>query len=204
MKTSPDEAIVRAGDFAERVRRNQQQLRAELRQRYAIGDHVVYLETVNARIPVGFVATPGARVPPGTAQARAHSQIGSSAPVLDASDVLAGVSCVAVPIPLGGSEVAAVSTLVAAPHPQGGTGGCHPKHCNASQRTTAWLSALKSRSSATVQPVDHRWPLIAVRPSVPYSRHRRRCRRRMQTMRNPAHKTVTPQAVSRKDPGGHR
>jgi hypothetical protein len=26
MKTSPDEAIVRAGDFAERVRRNQQQL----------------------------------------------------------------------------------------------------------------------------------------------------------------------------------
>ena len=29
MKTSPDEAIVRAGDFAERVRRNQQQLDAE-------------------------------------------------------------------------------------------------------------------------------------------------------------------------------
>jgi hypothetical protein len=29
MKTSPDEAIVRAGDFAERGRRNQQQLGAE-------------------------------------------------------------------------------------------------------------------------------------------------------------------------------
>jgi hypothetical protein len=29
MKTSPDEAIVHAGDFAERVRRNQQQLGAE-------------------------------------------------------------------------------------------------------------------------------------------------------------------------------
>jgi hypothetical protein len=29
VKTSPDEAIVRAGDFAERVRRNQQQLGAE-------------------------------------------------------------------------------------------------------------------------------------------------------------------------------
>jgi hypothetical protein len=32
--TSPAEAIVRARDFAERVRRNQQQLFAELRPRY--------------------------------------------------------------------------------------------------------------------------------------------------------------------------
>jgi DNA-binding IclR family transcriptional regulator len=86
----------------------------------AIGDDVVYLETVNARIPIGFVAKPGARVPPGTAQARAHSQTGSSAPVLDAGEVLAGVSCVAVPIPLGRGEVAAVSTLVAAPRPPAG------------------------------------------------------------------------------------
>jgi hypothetical protein len=29
MKTSPDEAMARAGDFAERVRRNQQQLGAQ-------------------------------------------------------------------------------------------------------------------------------------------------------------------------------
>ena len=84
----------------------------------AIGDDVVYLETINARIPIGFVAKPGARVPPGTAQARAHSQIGSSAPVLDAGDLLEGVSCVAVPIPLGRGDVAAVSTLVAAPRPR--------------------------------------------------------------------------------------
>src|ERR1700682_1703990 len=34
MKSSPDEAIVREGDFAERVRRNQQQLGAELRPQY--------------------------------------------------------------------------------------------------------------------------------------------------------------------------
>jgi DNA-binding IclR family transcriptional regulator len=86
----------------------------------AIGDDVVYLETVNARIPIGFVAKPGALVPPGTAQARAHSQTVSSAPVLDAGEVLAGVSCVAVPIPLGRGEVAAVSTLVAAPRPPAG------------------------------------------------------------------------------------
>jgi choline dehydrogenase len=34
MKTSPDEAIVREGDFADRVRRNQQQLGAELQPHY--------------------------------------------------------------------------------------------------------------------------------------------------------------------------
>ena len=86
----------------------------------AIGDDLVYLETINARIPIGFIAKPGARVAPGTAPARAHSQIGSSTPALDEGDQLAGVSCVAVPIPLGRGEVAAVSTLVAAPHPRAG------------------------------------------------------------------------------------
>src|ERR1700694_5844379 len=34
MKTSPDEGTVRADDFAERVRRNQQQLGSELRPQY--------------------------------------------------------------------------------------------------------------------------------------------------------------------------
>jgi DNA-binding IclR family transcriptional regulator len=82
-----------------------------------IGGDAVFLDAVEARIPLGFIAEPGARVPPGTAAARAYRQLGSAAPIVDASAVLAGLSCVAVAVPLGGNAVAAVSVLVAGRHP---------------------------------------------------------------------------------------
>jgi hypothetical protein len=59
-----------------------------------IGGEVVFLDTVDARVPLRFLAEPGARVPAGTAQARAHAEIGRLAPVVDAAGVLPDVSCV--------------------------------------------------------------------------------------------------------------
>src|SRR5262245_39690937 len=82
-----------------------------------IGGESVYLDAVGARIPLDVMAEPGARVPPGTAAARAHSELGCTAPIVDAGGVLAHLSCVAVAIPLGGDGVAAVSALVTGQRP---------------------------------------------------------------------------------------
>ncbi|OBK71899.1 helix-turn-helix domain-containing protein [Mycobacterium sp. 1274761.0] len=82
-----------------------------------IGGEAVFLDAVEARIPLGFIAEPGARVPPGTAAARAHSELVRAAPIVDAGEVLANLSCVAVAIPLGNNGAAAVSALVAERRP---------------------------------------------------------------------------------------
>ncbi|WP_197515904.1 helix-turn-helix domain-containing protein [Mycobacterium sp. 1465703.0] len=82
-----------------------------------IGGEAVYLDAVDARVPLGVVAQPGARVPPRTAAARAHTELGSSAPIVDAGEVIVDLSCVAVAIPLGNGAVAAVSALIAGPRP---------------------------------------------------------------------------------------
>ncbi|MGE2814333.1 helix-turn-helix domain-containing protein [Mycobacterium heidelbergense] len=82
-----------------------------------IGGELVYLEAVDARVPVGFTAEPGARVPPRTAAARAHTELGSTAPIVDPGEVIADLSCVAVAIPLGNGAVAVVSALVPGPRP---------------------------------------------------------------------------------------
>jgi hypothetical protein len=82
-----------------------------------IGGEVVFLDTVDARVPLGFLPEPGARVPAGTAQARAHAEIGRLTPVVDAGGVLPDLSCVAVAVPLGGGQMAAVSALVAGMRP---------------------------------------------------------------------------------------
>jgi hypothetical protein len=82
-----------------------------------MGGEAVYLEGLDARVPFGFVAEPGARVPPGTAAARAHTELACAAPIVDAGGVLADLSCVAVAIPLGNGATAAVSTLVAGRRP---------------------------------------------------------------------------------------
>jgi hypothetical protein len=83
-----------------------------------IGGEMVFLDTVDARVPLGPVMPePGSRVPPGTAPARAHTEIGRPAPIVDAGGGLPDISCVAVAVPLGGGEVAAVTTLVAGQRP---------------------------------------------------------------------------------------
>jgi DNA-binding IclR family transcriptional regulator len=82
-----------------------------------IGGEVVFLDSVDARTPLGFLAEPGARVPEGTAQARAHAEIGRLAPVVDAGGVLPDLTCVAVAVPLGGGQMAAVSAVVAGMRP---------------------------------------------------------------------------------------
>ncbi|MFF3573399.1 helix-turn-helix domain-containing protein [Nocardia jiangxiensis] len=82
-----------------------------------IGGEAVYLDAVDARVPFGVVAAPGAPVPPRTAAARALTELGSTAPLVDAGEVIADLSCVAVAIPLGNGVVAAVSTLVAGRRP---------------------------------------------------------------------------------------
>lgn len=80
-----------------------------------LGEDIVYLDALEARPPVRFVAVPGARVPPDTAQARAHVELGAITPIVDAGQVAAGHSSVAAAIPLGNGTVAAVSTVIAAP-----------------------------------------------------------------------------------------
>jgi IclR helix-turn-helix domain len=82
-----------------------------------IGGDAVFLATIDARVPLGFLPEPGSRVPPGTAPARVHTEIGCPAPIVDAGGYLAHISCVAVAVPLGGGEVAAVTTLVAGQRP---------------------------------------------------------------------------------------
>ncbi|OBJ72421.1 helix-turn-helix domain-containing protein [Mycobacterium colombiense] len=82
-----------------------------------IGGEVVYLDAVDARVPFGVVAQPGARVPARCAAARAHTELGFTAPIVDAGEIIRGMSCVAVTIPLGNGAVAAVSTLVPRPRP---------------------------------------------------------------------------------------
>jgi len=82
-----------------------------------IGGEAVYLDAVDARVSFGVVAQPGARVPPGCAAARVHTELGSTAPIVDAGGLMADVSCVAVAIPLGNGAAAAVSALVAGRRP---------------------------------------------------------------------------------------
>ncbi|MBV8347098.1 MAG: helix-turn-helix domain-containing protein [Mycolicibacterium sp.] len=82
-----------------------------------IGGEAVYLDAVGARVPFGLAIEPGARVPPGTAAARAHTELRGAAPIVDAGGVVADLSCVAVTVPLGNGAVAAVSTLVAGRRP---------------------------------------------------------------------------------------
>ena len=99
----------------------------------AIGGEVVFLDTVEARVPLGFLPEPGARVPAGTAQARAHAEIGRLAPVVDAGGVLPDLSCVAVAVPLGGGQMARCQRL---------SPGCAP-------RSLCWLPpAPPARESA--------------------------------------------------------
>jgi len=81
-----------------------------------IGGDAVFLATIDARVPLGL-PEPGSRVPPGTAPARVHTEIGCPAPIVDAGGYLAHISCVAVAVPLGRRQVAAVTTLVAGQHP---------------------------------------------------------------------------------------
>jgi DNA-binding IclR family transcriptional regulator len=80
-----------------------------------IGGDAVFLDTMDARVPLGL-PEPGSRVPPGTAQARLHTEIGR-ATVVDAGRFLAHISCVAVAVPLGRGQVAAVTALVAGQRP---------------------------------------------------------------------------------------
>jgi DNA-binding IclR family transcriptional regulator len=82
-----------------------------------LGGAAVFLDTIDARVPLGFRAEPGSPVPPGTAQALAHHSAGRLTPVIDAGGVQPGVSCVAVTITLGGGAVAAVTTVIAGMRP---------------------------------------------------------------------------------------
>jgi DNA-binding IclR family transcriptional regulator len=82
-----------------------------------IGGKAVYLDSVDARVPLGVIAQPGAPVPPRCAAARAHTELGYAAPIVDAGEVIADMCCVAVAIPLGNGAVAALSTIVAGPRP---------------------------------------------------------------------------------------
>ena len=86
----------------------------------SIGGDAVFLATIDARVPLGFLLEPGSRVPPGTAPARIHTEISCPAPIVDAGSVVAHISCVAVAVPLGRGAVAAVTTLVAGQHPSVG------------------------------------------------------------------------------------
>jgi DNA-binding Lrp family transcriptional regulator len=84
-----------------------------------IGGDAVFLDILDARVPLGLPG-PGSAIPPGTAPARVHTEIGCLAPVVDAGGFLAHISCVAVAVPLGRGEVAAVTTLVAGARPSPG------------------------------------------------------------------------------------
>jgi hypothetical protein len=86
----------------------------------AIGDEVVFVDIVDACVPLGGLPEPGCRVVPGTAQARAHTVIGRPAPIVDEAAVVADLRCVAIAIPLGNGQLAAVSTLIAGERPSVG------------------------------------------------------------------------------------
>ncbi|MCW2655098.1 MAG: hypothetical protein JWR32_6074 [Mycobacterium sp.] len=83
----------------------------------AIGGEVVFLDVVEACMPLGATPEPGCRVAPGTAQARAHTVIGRPAPIVDSAAVVADLRCVAIAVPLGNGQLAAVSTLIAGERP---------------------------------------------------------------------------------------
>jgi hypothetical protein len=78
----------------------------------AIGGDAVFLAALDARDPLGFEPELGSRILPGTAQARAHSGIGHPTPVVDAGDIVVGLSCVAVSLHLRSGQMAVVTTLV--------------------------------------------------------------------------------------------
>jgi IclR helix-turn-helix domain len=83
-----------------------------------IGGEVVFLDTVDPRVPLVIaMPEPGSAVPPGTAPDRAHIEIPRPAPIVDAGEVLPEISCVTVTIPLSGGHVAAVTALVAGQRP---------------------------------------------------------------------------------------
>jgi hypothetical protein len=83
-----------------------------------IGGDAVFLDTVDARVPLGLaMPEPGSGVPPGTAQARALTIIARPAPIVDAGGFRAHISCVAVAVPVGSGEVAVVCTHVAGTRP---------------------------------------------------------------------------------------
>jgi DNA-binding IclR family transcriptional regulator len=75
-----------------------------------IGEQAVYLDVVDARVPLGHTAVPGSPLAPRSAQARAHREAGST-PIVESGKVLPNVSCIAVPVPLGGGELAVVTTV---------------------------------------------------------------------------------------------
>ncbi|WP_197516872.1 MULTISPECIES: helix-turn-helix domain-containing protein [unclassified Mycobacterium] len=85
-----------------------------------LGDGPVYLDTLDARTPVRYIAKTGDAVPPETAQARAHHSCATRVPLVDAGQVAADYSCAAMAIPLGSSGVAVVSTLLPTGRPPAG------------------------------------------------------------------------------------
>jgi DNA-binding IclR family transcriptional regulator len=81
-----------------------------------LGDGPIYLDALAARTPVRFLARAGDAVPAETAQGRAHNTL--AGPVIDAGEVAADYSCVAMGIPYGSAMgVAVVSTLIPSSRP---------------------------------------------------------------------------------------
>jgi IclR helix-turn-helix domain len=82
-----------------------------------IGGEVVFLDIVGVCTPLDATPEQGCRVARGTAQALAHTVIGRPAPIVDDAAVVADLHCVAMAVPLGDGQRAAVSTLVAGNRP---------------------------------------------------------------------------------------
>lgn len=85
-----------------------------------LGNDPVFLDSVDARVPLPYVAEPGDRVPGGTAQARAHKEVGRGTPLVDAGGVVANLSCVAVAVQLGAGDAAVVCSVLPVPYPPTG------------------------------------------------------------------------------------
>lgn len=100
-----------------------------------LGDGPVYLDTLDARTPIRYIAKTGAAVPAETAQARAHNSCATTVPLVDAGQVAADYSCSAMAIPLGASGVAVVSTLLP-------TGSPPPGMIEATRRTAERITAV--------------------------------------------------------------
>jgi IclR family acetate operon transcriptional repressor len=85
----------------------------------AIDGEAVFLDTLDARRPLGLVAEPGSPVWPGTAVARAHARGLEARPALcvDGGEIITEVSCVSMPILLAGGGVAAISTIAPGSRP---------------------------------------------------------------------------------------